>query len=94
MTNLENHPVYSLEEAITLLEQGHQDIVADLGDGMQARADGVEGRQGLLQRLKSYKALLQLVADKSAGISPGEYEHTPEIHPDVAIILDALREHD
>ncbi len=79
--------------AIELIEAGKADeaLVVDLGDGVLARANGRLGLQGLLQRLRGYR-LVQTLANADA---PEEIvslrSDAPEMHPDVAIILDALK---
>jgi len=84
-----------LETAISMIEAGDasEALEVDLGDGCIARADGRKGLQGLLQRLRGHRRLTSM-AYSTAGSSivpmrPG----TPDMHPDVVAILDAL-EHD
>lgn len=82
-----------LDTAITLIEtlQASPDIRVDLGDGMMARADGAQGLQGLLQRLRGHRVILAMAAGAiSTGVQPMR-SGKPDMHPDVAIILDALK---
>lgn len=92
---LDQTGVQTLEKAIDLLENGQatDDICVDLGDGIMARADGGDGLKGLLQRLRLYKMLLTLAMGKSGDSIVAMQPRKAELHPDVAIILDALREH-
>jgi hypothetical protein len=82
-----------LDTAIKLIEtlQADSDIRVDLGDGMIARADGAQGLQGLLQRLRGHRVIMAIAAGAtSAGVQPMR-SGKPDMHPDVAIILDALK---
>lgn len=81
-----------LETGISLIETGAagEDLVVDLGAGCLARADGRQGLQGLLQRLRGHRALTSMAysADRE-GLVPMR-SGTPDMHPDVVAILDAL----
>lgn len=82
----------SADEAIELIESGEANdgIIVDLGDGVMARADGRQGLQGLLQRLRGHRLIMSLskadASDEIVSMRDGE----PDMHPDVAVILDAL----
>ncbi len=81
------------ETAISMLEAGEasEAIIVDLGGGVLARADGRLGLRGLLQRLRGHRMLLNLsdVGATSDVVLPMR-SGAPEMHPDVAVILDAL----
>ena len=85
----------NLTAAIALIEQGHapEGIVVDLGDGTLAKADGRFGLNGLLQRLRGYRKLVALNAGEPADGLVAMRTGKPDMHPDVAIILDALKDH-
>ncbi len=84
----------TLDTAIAQLEDGvaEDDICVDLGDGILARADGNEGQKGLLQRLRAYKFLLTMAIGKTSDGVVAMQLRKPELHPDVASILDALHD--
>ena len=91
---LNQDSLHTLEDAIALLENGQAqaDICVDLGDGIRARANGSDGLKGLLQRLRAYKMLLSIAGGDTAESVVAMQPRKPELHPEVAIILDALRE--
>ena len=82
----------SAEKAIELIEAGEADeaIIVDLGDGVFARADGRQGLQGLLQRLRGHRLILSLANAEAPGEVVAMRDGEPDMHPDVAVILDAL----
>lgn len=82
-----------LETAISLIESGDapETLVVDLGDGCFARADGRLGLQGLLQRLRGHRLLMTVAqAGQDETVLPLR-DGEPEIEPQVAAILDALK---
>jgi hypothetical protein len=85
----------NVSAAIALIEQGQapDDIVVDLGDGTMAKADGRFGLNGLLQRLRGYRKIVALNAGEPADGLVAMRSGRPDMHPDVAIILDALKDH-
>jgi hypothetical protein len=85
----------ALNAAIALLEQGaaSEDITVDLGDGTLTRAYGRLGLKGLLQRLRGYRTILALNAGEISEGVVAMRSGKPDMHPDVAIILDALKDH-
>lgn len=90
---VENTGPVDLETGIKLIEtlRAGSDLRVDLGNGMIAKADGAQGLQGLLQRLRGHRMILAMAAGATAsGIAPMR-SSKPDMHPDVAIILDALK---
>lgn len=92
VTYLNQADLHTLDDAIVFLEQGHTNICVDLGEGIVARANGDDGDKGLLHRLRGYKMMLSIAAGDSTDGIVAMRPCKPELHPDVAIILDALRE--
>ncbi len=82
-----------LETGISLIEAGQAEdsLVVDLGDGCLARADGRKGLQGLLQRLRGHRALTSMAYSTSSEALVSMRSVTPDMHPDVVAILDALK---
>ena len=82
-----------LDTAISLIETGCADeaLVVDLGDGVLARADGRLGLAGLLQRLRGHRTLCVLSRQSGAAAPTALRSGMPDVHPQVAEILDALR---
>lgn len=87
-------PIISLDEAITLIEAGDasENISVDIGGGVIARADGVKGLQGLLQRLRGHRMILSLSAGEVTQSVVPMRSGKPDMHPAVAEILDALKD--
>jgi len=86
-------PPISLNQAIAELESGSIDasFSVNLGDGQLARADGVYGTEGLLQRLRGYR-LVQALAELESRPKATDTDSSPlKIHPNVSVILDALK---
>ena len=88
----EEGPV-SIDEAIVLLETGQasESLCVDLGNGLKARGDGHLGLSGLLQRLRGYKFLQSLAASSDKESVVPMRSGIPDMHPQVEIILDALK---
>ncbi len=80
-----------IDEAIALLEAGKgAGLVVDLGNGRLARANGVRGDDGLLQRLRGHKLILAL-ASGNADLSRFSDSAQPlVIAPEVQDIIDAI----
>lgn len=83
----------SLDEAIAELEAGAQDasFSVNLGDGQIARADGLYGAEGLLQRLRGYRLVQALAELESQPKALNAEDASLKIHPNVSVILDALK---
>lgn len=80
------------ETAISMIEAGDASdtLVVDLGEGVIARAEGRLGLQGLLQRLRGHRMLMAMAhAETHEAVLPMR-SGKPDMHPDVATILDAL----
>ena len=86
--------IVSLDEAIALIEAGDapDTICVDIGHEVLVRADGVKGLQGLLQRLRGHRMILALSSGETAPSVVVMRSGKPEMHPDVAEILDALKD--
>ncbi len=86
--------IVSLEEAISLIESGEasETIVVDIGLDRLVRADGAQGLQGLLQRLRGHRMVLALSSGEATSSVVAMRSGRPELHPDVAEILDALKD--
>ena len=87
-------PIVSLDEGIALIEAGEapDTICVDIGSQTLLRADGVKGLAGLLQRLRGHRMILALSSgETSASVVPMR-SGKPDMHPDVAAILDALKD--
>ncbi len=82
-----------LDTAIAMLEAGDasETILVDLGEGLVARADGRLGLKGLLQRLRGHRLLAALAHAEAPESVTQLHNDAPEMHPDVAVILDALK---
>ena len=87
-------PAVSLDEGISLIESGEapDDLCVDIGHEMVVRADGAQGLQGLLQRLRGHRMILALSSGEAAPSVVAMRSGKPELHPDVAEILDALKD--
>lgn len=84
--------IVSLDEGIDLIESGEalDTICVDIGHENLVRADGSKGLQGLLQRLRGHRMILALSSGETAPSVVAMRSGKPEMHPDVAEILDAL----
>ena len=95
MIELPDSPqIVSLDEAIALIEAGEapDDLCVDIGHEILVRADGANGLQGLLQRLRGHRMVLALSTGEIAPSVVAMRSGKPEMHPDVAEILDALKD--
>ena len=90
----EPSPIVSLDEGIALIESGDapEDICVDIGSNTLLRADGVQGLAGLLQRLRGQRMILSLSSGEIAPSVVPMRSGKPDMHPDVAAILDALKD--
>ena len=90
----EPSPIVSLDEGIALIESGEapDDICVDIGSNTLLRADGVKGLSGLLQRLRGHLMILSLSSGEIAPSVVPMRSGKPDMHPDVAAILDALKD--
>ena len=88
--------VLDMDAAIAASEAGAcpDNVQVDLGNGLIARADGALGLGGLLQRLRSHKVLKAFAKMPAGATATPMRPFSPDMHPDVAIILDALRSSD
>lgn len=86
--------VVTLDQAIALLEadEAPDNICVDIGHKTLVRADGSKGLQGLLQRLRGHRMILSLSSGELAQSVVPMRSGRPEMHPDVAEILDALKD--
>ena len=84
----------SLDDSIAMIEAGAEPetISEDLDDGVQLRANGAQGLQGLLQRLRGHRMILSLSSGEIAPSVVPMRSGKPDMHPDVAAILDALKD--
>ncbi|MEM0984722.1 MAG: hypothetical protein AAGJ32_00600 [Pseudomonadota bacterium] len=80
----------ALDHAIRTLEQGAPvpDVGIDLGGGCFARADGSLGKEGLLQRLKGHRQMLQIARNRTV-LGSGMTSLT--VDGSVKSLLDAVR---
>lgn len=87
-------PIVSLDDAIALIEKGEapETICVDIGHEVLVRADGSKGLQGLLQRLRGHRMILALSSGETAPSVVAMRSGKPDLHPDVAEILDALKD--
>ncbi len=95
MIELPDSPqIVSLDDGIALIEADNapENLCVDIGDETLARADGVKGLQGLLQRLRGHRMILALSSGEMAPSVVAMRSGKPELHPDVAEILDALND--
>ena len=96
--SMKEHPeppaILALDEAITLIERGGapDNICVELAPGLLVQADGEKGMQGLLQRLRGHRMILALSAGEAAESVVPMRSGKPDMHPDVAEILDALND--
>ncbi len=86
--------VLSLEEGIAAIEDGiaAETINVEIGEDIIVCADGPKGLQGLLQRLRGHRKILALSSGEIAPSVVAMRSGKPDMHPDVAIILDALKD--
>ncbi len=87
-------PIVDLDAAIALLEtdSAPDTICVDIGHGTLLRANGPKGQQGLLQRLRGHRMILALSSGELAQSVVPMRSGKPDMHPDVAEILDALKD--
>lgn len=90
----EPSPIVSLDEGIALIESGDapETLCVDIGHTTLLRADGVKGLAGLLQRLRGHRTILALSSGEIASSVVPMRSGKPDMHPDVAAILDALKD--
>lgn len=80
-----------LDAAIALLEAGKgAGLAVDLGNGRLARANGVRGDEGLLQRLRGHRLILALASGEADLSRFSEAVRPLVIAPEVQDILDAI----
>lgn len=86
--------IVDLDAAIALLEgdDAPENICVDIGHATLLRADGPKGAQGLLQRLRGHRMILALSSGELTQKVVPMRSGKPDMHPDVAEILDALRD--
>ena len=94
MKELPESPIISLDDAIALLEadEAPENICVDIGHDILVRANGPKGLQGLLQRLRGHRMILALSSGELAQSVVPMRSGKPDMHPDVAEILDALKD--
>ncbi len=90
----ETPPIVSLDEGIALIESGNapENICVDIGHDILARANGSKGLQGLLQRLRGHRMVLARASGEASDSVVPMRSGKPDMHPDVAEILDALKD--
>ena len=90
----ETPPIVSLEDGIKLIESGSapDNICVDIGHDILVRADGSKGLQGLLQRLRGHRMVMALASGEASDSVVPMRSGKPDMHPDVAVILDALKD--
>lgn len=94
MKELPESPIISLDDAIALLEadEAPENICVNIGGDTLVRANGPKGLQGLLQRLRGHRMILSLSSGELAQSVVPMRSGKPDMHPDVAEILDALKD--
>ncbi|MEL7110540.1 MAG: hypothetical protein AAGJ68_06695 [Pseudomonadota bacterium] len=94
MKELPETPIVSLDEAIEMIEaeKAPDTICVDIGHKTLVRADGPKGLQGMLQRLRGHRMILSLSSGEAAQSVIPLRSGKPDMHPDVAEILDALKD--
>jgi len=94
MKELPETPIVSLDEAIEMIEaeKAPDTICVDIGHKTLVRADGPKGLQGMLQRLRGHRMILSLSSGEAAQSIIPLRSGKPDMHPDVAEILDALKD--
>ncbi|MEL7032091.1 MAG: hypothetical protein AAGL97_02025 [Pseudomonadota bacterium] len=94
MKELPESPIISLDDAIAMLEadEAPENICVDIGHDILVRANGPKGLQGLLQRLRGHRMILALSSGELAQSVVPMRSGKPDMHPDVAEILDALKD--
>ncbi|MEL7042613.1 MAG: hypothetical protein AAGL90_13890 [Pseudomonadota bacterium] len=87
-------PIVSLDEGISMIEAGQapETICVDIGHEVLLRANGEKGLPGLLQRLRGHRMILAMSEGEIAPSVVPLRSGKPEMHPDVAEILDALKD--
>ncbi|MEO1661635.1 MAG: hypothetical protein AAFR51_11650 [Pseudomonadota bacterium] len=90
----ETPPIVSLDEGIALIESGKapENLCVDIGHDILVRADGRKGLQGLLQRLRGHRMVMTLASGEASDRVVPMRSGKPDMHPDVAEILDALKD--
>ena len=86
--------IVPLDEGIALIEAGDapDTICVDIGNDTRLWANGAKGLQGLLQRLRGHRMILSLATGEIASSVVPMRSGKPDMHPDVAEILDALKD--
>ncbi|MEO0608188.1 MAG: hypothetical protein AAFY82_08135 [Pseudomonadota bacterium] len=86
--------IVPLDEGISLIESGEatETLCVNIGHEVLVRADGAQGLQGLLQRLRGHRMILSLSSGEIAPSVVAMRSGKPELHPHVAEILDALKD--
>ncbi|MEM7459360.1 MAG: hypothetical protein AAF331_07835 [Pseudomonadota bacterium] len=94
MKELPESPIMSLDDAIAMLEadEAPENICVDIGHDTLVRANGPKGLLGLLQRLRGHRMILALSSGELAQSVVPMRSGKPDMHPDVAEILDALKD--
>lgn len=94
MKELPESLIVSLDEAIAMIEAGNapDNLCADIGHKSLVRANGPKGLQGMLQRLRGHRMILSLSSGELAPSVIPLRSGKPDMHPDVAEILDALKD--
>lgn len=94
MKELPESPIVSLDDAIAMIEadKAPDNICVDIGHKSLVRADGPKGLQGMLQRLRGHRMILSLSSGELAQSVVPMRSGKPDMHPDVAEILDALKD--
>jgi hypothetical protein len=94
MKELPEPPIVSLDEAIEMIEadKAPDTICVDIGHKTLVRANGPKGLQGMLQRLRGHRMILSLSSGELAQSVVPLRSGKPDMHPDVAEILDALKD--
>ncbi|MEO1304111.1 MAG: hypothetical protein AAFV37_03980 [Pseudomonadota bacterium] len=87
-------PIVSLDDGIAMIEADDAPVTlcVDIGEGVVLRANGSQGLQGLLQRLRGHRMILALSSGEIAPTVVPMRSGKPDMHPDVAAILDALKD--
>ena len=90
----ETPPIVSLDEGSVLIESGKapENICVDIGHDILVRADGSKGLQGLLQRVRGHRMVMTLASGEASDSVVPMRSGKPDMHPDVAEILDALKD--
>jgi len=86
--------IVALDDAIALIEDGAapDNICVELAPDLMVHANGEKGMQGLLQRLRGHRMILALSEGEATESVVPMRSGKPDMHPDVAEILDALKD--